>query len=326
MRRVMPGKIIYSCPFVPAEWIAAHGFQPSRIAPSSYHKAAYQGACAYASAFADLVETSDADACILTTMCDQMRRMHDTIPQSVDKSVFLMNVPHTWETPNSRRMYLDEVLRLGRFMERLGGEHPTDERLTDVMCMYDATRERLRGMRGSVGPRRYSEMIGDFNADGSMPEQPREAAPKLNGVPVAIVGGPLMTAHMDLFDLVGRHGGYIALDATENGERGIPAPFDRRRLAEEPLRVLVDAYFGSIPDAARRPNSLLYQWLSREIESRGIRALIFVRYVWCDIWHAEAQRMKEWFGLPMLDLDITGESNDLSRNSTRIQAFMEMLR
>ena len=163
-------------------------------------------------------------------------------------------------------------------------------------------------------------------APKSIPESFPDAVFKPGGIPVAIVGSPLMATHMDIFDLVERHGGYIALDATETGERGLPSAFDRRRLAEEPLSVLVDTYFTSIPDAARRPNSLLYQWLSREIESRGIRALIFVRYVWCDIWHAEAQRMKEWFGLPMLDLDITGESNDLSRNTTRIQAFMEMLK
>ncbi|MHB1457103.1 MAG: 2-hydroxyacyl-CoA dehydratase [Armatimonadota bacterium] len=322
----MRRKIVYTCPFVPAEWIEAHGFRPSRVAPSRYQKAVYQGACAYASAFADLVETSDADACILSTICDQMRRMYDTIPQSVDKPVFLMNIPHTWETAGSQRMYLDEVLRLGRFMERLGGHHPTDEQLADVMRRYDTDRSRLRVMRGSVSPRRYSEMIRDFNANPSISGNAPETAPGLGGVPIALIGGPLMDAHMDIFDLVEKHGGYIALDASETGERGIPAPFDRRRLADEPLDVLVDTYFKSISDAARRPNSLLYQWLSREIESRGIRALIFVRYVWCDIWHAEAQRMKEWFGFPMLDLDITGESNDLARNTTRIQAFMEMLR
>lgn len=322
----MPGKIVYSCPFVPAEWIEAHGFQPSRVSPERYQKAAYQGACAYASAFTDLVETTDADAYILTTMCDQMRRMFDILPQSADKPVFLMNVPNTWESANSRRMYLDEILRLGRFIVRLGGKHPSDDKLADIMRKYDSNRTKLRNLRGTVNPRRYSEMIREFNSNQTISGVITETALKLDSVPVAIIGSPLMSAHMGLFDLVERHGGYIALDATETGERGIPAPFDRRRLGDEPLQTLADTYFSSIPDAARRPNSLLYQWLSGEIESRGIRALIFVRYVWCDIWHAEAQRMKEWFGLPFLDLDITGESNDISRNTTRIQAFMEMLK
>jgi hypothetical protein len=57
-----------------------------------------------------------------------------------------------------------------------------------------------------------------------------------------------------LFDLVEEAGGRIALDATETGRRGQPRPFDRRRIAEEPLMELADAYLG-IADASRRPNS-----------------------------------------------------------------------
>jgi benzoyl-CoA reductase/2-hydroxyglutaryl-CoA dehydratase subunit BcrC/BadD/HgdB len=89
---------------------------------------------------------------------------------------------------------------------------------------------------------------------------------------------------------------------------------------------LASAYFGGIQDASRRPNSGLYKWLKRKLTDRGVRGIIFHRYVWCDMWHAELQRLKDWTGLPVLDIDTTGD-NETRRHRTenRIHAFLETL-
>jgi benzoyl-CoA reductase/2-hydroxyglutaryl-CoA dehydratase subunit BcrC/BadD/HgdB len=104
------------------------------------------------------------------------------------------------------------------------------------------------------------------------------------------------------------------------------APFDRRQLQEEPLMELADAYFGHIPDASRRPNSELYIWLKRELSDRGVKGILFHRYVWCDMWHAEFRRLKDWASLPVLDIDTAGDNEaDRHRTENRIRAFLEML-
>ncbi|MHB0997662.1 MAG: 2-hydroxyacyl-CoA dehydratase [Armatimonadota bacterium] len=323
------GKIIYSCPFVPAEWIAAHGFSPSRIVPRSHPDTDLldnaPGICPFARAFANTAASIDASAVVVTTACDQMRRGYDFIERIAGKPTFLMNVPNTWESPSSQKLYASELERLGRFLVRLGGTSPSWDKLTAIMREYDVNRSRLRRSYGSMPPRRFSELIADFNRDPStiMASDGNVYIPQ--GIPLALVGGPLMREHFEIFDNV-EDAGYIALDATETGERTIPPPYDRRRMTDEPFELMVDSYFGGIPDAARRPNSLLYQWLRKEIDARGIKGVIFLRYVWCDIWHAEAQRMKDWLGLPFFDLDITEDANDNSRRLTRLQAFMEMLK
>lgn len=128
-----------------------------------------------------------------------------------------------------------------------------------------------------------------------------------------------------LFDLIEEAGGRIVLDATETGRRGERRPFDRRRLVEDPLHELADAYFG-IPDASRRPNSQLYEWLKAELMQTGARGIVFHHYVWCDAWRAELARLKEWVGLPVLGLDSDGHSEtSLARSQNRIRAFLEML-
>lgn len=333
MLQSVTGRIVYSCPFVPAEWIAAHGFQPSRVMPSVAQIAPRigigAGVCPFARAFINLaISDVEAAGVIVTTVCDQMRRAAEIIALHTRTRVFLLNVPSTWETVGAQKLYLSELERLGRFLTRLGGEPPSDGRLAQAMRKYDGMRTKVKDARGTLSPRAYSEMIARFHRDASNAECPTgpTAASGHDRIPLAFVGGPLLVEHFRFFDLIEASGGHVALDATETGERTLPARFDRRRLSEDPLSELADAYFGTIPDVARRPNSELYRWLKRELAEREVRGIIYVRYLWCDLWHAEAQRMKEWLGLPFFDLDITEDTSDEGRRLTRFGAFMEMLR
>jgi len=144
-------------------------------------------------------------------------------------------------------------------------------------------------------------------------------------VPLAIVGGPLIEKDYAIFDLVEQAGGRLVLNATEGGERTLPAVFDRGRMEEDPLGELVRAYFGAIPDVFRRPNDGLYEWLGEELASRQVRGVLLHRYVWCDIWHAETARLKEWSPAPVLEIDECDDDASLGRTAGRIEAFLEML-
>ncbi len=311
--------IVYTCPYVPPEWIAAHGLQPQRLTPQPVEGAStiprIEGLCPYARAFVNAVAARrDTDGVVVTTMCDQMRRVFDLLVLRTEMPAFLLNVPSTWQTVAAQRLYLDELKRLGRFLVRLGGRTPDD-------------RELARVMLGSVGwvlnPR-----VQDVSVEGTRglrTHPTRPAHQHHDGVPLAIVGGPLMQRDCVLFDIVEECGGRIVLDATETGQRGRCGPFDRRRLAEDPLMELAQAYF-CIPDASRRPNSELYRWLQEELARAGARGILFHHYVWCDKWHAEFARLKEWAKLPMLRLDSEGEGEmNSARVRNRIHAFVETL-
>ncbi len=303
-----PKAVLYSCPFVPPEWIAAHGLRPTRVLPRSPEaidgigdtlvSLSRMGICSYARAFArEVCKGSDGDAAIFTTTCDQMRRMSELVGRFCDKPIFAMHVPTSCETVAAFRFYREELHRLGRFLIEIGGTEPTPDTLIAAMESYEAMRTA-----------RSSSRFGRAGA-----------------IPIALVGGPLVSGLLDLFDLVERAGGYVALDATETGERTLPKPFDRRRLKEDPVAELVDAYFGTIPDAFRRPNTLLYQWLKRESATRGIRGIILLHYVWCDTWRAEVGRLKEWAPVPVLVIDTDEGECDHGRIFSRVQAFLEVL-
>jgi len=325
--------IIYTCPYVPAEWIAAHGLRPSRIIPGAVGSTGSvmrtEGVCPYVRAFIDEVIT-DKHACgvVMTTVCDQMRRAFDILVRKSELPAFLMNVPNTWQTVGAQKLYIDELKRLGRFLIRLGGKSPSNDDLAKIMLKYDSARASILAARGYLSARQYVEAIAAFGRDGpnARPNNAVGAEPLIGRVPLALVGGPLIKLDFDIFDIVEQFGGRIVLDATETGERGMCAPFDRRSLRDDPLMELSNAYFGGIQDASRRPNNELYKWLGHELIDRSARGIIFRRYVWCDMWHAEFWRLKDWTELPVLDIDIGGDNETNQRRTpNRIRAFLEML-
>jgi benzoyl-CoA reductase/2-hydroxyglutaryl-CoA dehydratase subunit BcrC/BadD/HgdB len=92
------------------------------------------------------------------------------------------------------------------------------------------------------------------------------------------------------------------------------------------LQELAESYFTAIPDVFRRPNTGLYEWLEQKLAERRVRGIVFRRYVWCDLWHGELQRLKQWSPVPVLEID--AGADDLSaanRIQGRIESFLEML-
>ena len=327
--------IIYTCPYVPAEWIAAHGLRPSRIIPDSASSvlslAGREGICPYVRGFVAAVTKNErAGAVIVTTVCDQMRRAFDVVTRECELPAFLMNVPNTWQNTAAQELYRDELLRLGRFLVRQGGKSPSNDALAEVTLRYDAARTCILASREQLSARSYAESIAAFGRDG-----PQTSCTSRNTqytrrntryVPLAIIGGPLMKQEFRIFDIVEESGGRIVLDATETGERGLCASPDVQRLRENPLRELAKAYFCGIVDASRRPDCELYDWLERRLAEREVQGVIFRRYVWCDMWHAQLRRFKDLIDLPVLDIDTAGDfESERSRTAGRIRAFLEML-
>lgn len=322
-------EVVYSCPYVPAEWIAAHGLKPSRVTPSfpppSGPVAQHAGICPYMRAFINTVcSDPDTDCIVLATSCDQMRRATDIIAMESGISVFLMQVPHVWNCPAARELYLSELRRLGQFLVTRGGNPPNAQRLAHTMHLYDRARARLRTTRDNFSSGAFSKAIDRFHRNGTVELPPDGPFVSEGMVPIALLGGPLTFESFGIFHLIAQYGGSVVLNATESGEMTLPAPFDRRRLADDPLRELARAYYETIPAPFLRPDTGLHEWIAREACQRSVKGLILIRYLWCDTWHVEVQRFRERLDVPVLDIDLGGEDAPV-RFTTRIQAFIENL-
>lgn len=325
--------IVYCNPFVPPEWIAAHRLRPRWIVPraaTSESAAVNRGVCPVASAIAESLSADDAarpTAVVFATACDQMRYAATLLDNRGERPVFLFNVPRTWRTDAARSFYFDELRRLGRFLESLGGVAPSAGALRETMVRYDLARRELLRRSGEMSAREFSEAVAGLRGGvfedtitpvGSHTVKSRES------IPLALVGGPLFEEDRRRLDVIENLGGRIVLDATESGERTLPAPLNEIRPGDDPLSELARIYFDSIPDIFRRPNDTLFDWLASETKRRGARGIIVRRHLWCDLWHAELPRLREECALPLLDWQQDGDGSEAAF-LTRIEAFMEML-
>jgi benzoyl-CoA reductase/2-hydroxyglutaryl-CoA dehydratase subunit BcrC/BadD/HgdB len=341
--------IAYCQPFVPPEWIAAHGLRPQWLRPQAAGgdsaAATRRGVCPVAAALLDAAcQGLTVAALVLTTTCDQMRYAAAALEALGKFPVFLMHVPRTWQTAAAREFYSEELRRLGRFLIRCGGTPPAAEGLRAVMIRYEQARAELRRCREEMSACEFAEAVAGVRGDlpetvATSPQRAHATAPRNGSIPLALLGGPLPPSDHRLLELIEDAGGRVVLDGSESGERTLPASPDFERMHADPLAELAHAYFDAIPDVFRRPNNLLYVWLRQEVARRGVRGLLVRRYLWCDLWHAELPRLRQESAVPVLEWDAVGDDpacglprfaegglSQSSRDIGRLEAFLETLR
>ncbi len=319
--------VFLTSPWIPAEWIRAHGLQPRGIGSADNFPAGpwplSAGVCAFADATIRFAETRTDSAVIFSTACDQLRRGFDVATLRGQCRAFLFNLPSTWQTAAAKEIFRSELERLGQFLLAIGGRTPTPELLRQEMLQSGRTRKRLLESVSASSPRAFAEAVARFHWDGAF--SPPPAAPT-DHIPLALVGGPFLARHWKWLDKVEAAGGRIVLNATETGERSLLPEFDFGAGANHPFDVLVRGCCDNLVDVFQRPNTRLYSWLKPRLASRQVRGIVLWHFTGCDLWRAEAQTMRETFGLPVLPLEAGGEPGAAPRELDRVQAFVEMLK
>ncbi|MBM3881042.1 MAG: 2-hydroxyacyl-CoA dehydratase [Verrucomicrobia bacterium] len=323
-------QIFFSSPWIPAEWIRAHGLEARALgfAPDLDLAAARPGAgvCAYAEAVVGWLERHAESAAVFASTCDQMRRAFDIATRRAPSRSFLFNVPATWQTPTAGQMFRAELERLGRFLEALGGRAPQAEDLVRRLADSNGKRRRLLAGAPRCRAHAYAAAVARFHWDGSEAVIEPSGPLPAEAVPLALVGGPLPMAHWGLIEALERAGGRVALNATETGERSLLPQFRLDQARTDPVAALVHGYLGHSVDVFQRPNTRLYAWLGQQVAAWRIRGLVLWHFVGCDLWRAEAQSLREAFRLPVLVLEAGEGAGDSPRSLGRLEAFLELLK
>ena len=317
--------VFLTSPWIPAEWIRAHGLTPRGIwAVDNFVRGPVPltaGVCAFAEAAVQFAELNPGSAVIFSTACDQMRRGFDTTMHHGQHRTFLFNLPATWQTQAAGQLFRSELERLGQFLLALGGVTPSASCLRLELEKSNAARQRLLDLAPVSAAREFAKALDQFHRDGSVLPLPEIA--KGNQVPLALVGGPLAAGHWKLLDEIESAGGRVVLNATETGERSLSPSFELGD--SDPFGAMADGYCNHMADVFQRPNTRLYSWLKTRLASRHVRGIVLWHFTGCDLWRAEAGSLREAFGLPVLLIEAGGKPGNAPRELTRLQAFVETL-
>jgi 2-hydroxyglutaryl-CoA dehydratase, D-component len=334
LSRKKPGEIgrkmdvFLTSPWIPAEWIRAHGLQPRGIGSAGNFQPGAgplsAGVCAFAEAAVRFAEARTDSAVIFSTACDQLRRGFDTAILRGPRRAFLFNLPATWQSAAAEEIFRSELERLGQFLLANGGQAPSPETLRQEMRQAGAKRQQLLESASASSPRQFAEAVARFHWDGALSPLPPTAPTRQ--IALALVGGPFLAPHWQLLDEIEAVGGRLALNAAETGERSLCPAFELDAAAGNPFDMLVHGCFDNIIDVFQRPNTRLYSWLKPRLASRHVRGILLWHFTGCDLWRAEAQTLRETFGLPLLSLEAGGEPGAAPRELNRLQAFVETLK
>ena len=135
----------------------------------------------------------------------------------------------------------------------------------------------------------------------------------------------MTTAHWTVLDALEAAGARVALNATEAGERSLLPELALNDFHTDPVGRLAQAYWDHCVDVFQRPNTRLYAWLRPRLACRDIRGMVLWHFVGCDLWRAEAQTLRETFGLPLVQIDADEAKPISPRCLSRLQAFVETL-
>jgi benzoyl-CoA reductase/2-hydroxyglutaryl-CoA dehydratase subunit BcrC/BadD/HgdB len=357
-------EVFLTSPWVPAEWISAHGHQPRGIwvhqGLAAQGLGLGAGVCPFAQRALRFAESRKQSCFVFTTHCDQLRRAFDSYHGAAPERMFLFNLPATWQTAAARKIVSAELRRLGQFLVQIGGQCPTARMLVDREEACSSVRARLALAGEWCFGSKYAQAIAQFHWDGSLKLSGRNEEAQVQGgraepVRLALLGGPLCTDDWLLMDQIEALGGVIVLNGTENGERSLAPIFPRFDADQQSLccplspsgkdgsgrteaecrptgaferatEELATRLIEQCADVFQRPNTRLYTWLGHRLEERKVRGIVLLHYVGCDLWRAEAESLRETFKLPLLRLEVDEASAGSERNIGRLQAFLEALR
>jgi hypothetical protein len=263
-------------------------------------------------------------AVIFSTACDQLRRGFDAAVLRGQPRAFLFNLPATWQTAAAGQIFRSELERLGEFLAAIGGRAPSQEGLRREMAQSSRARHQLLECAAASSARGFAEAVARFHWDGAFSTPPPRGPARQ--IPLALAGGPFLAPHWKWLDEMEAAGARVALNATETGERSLSPAFELDAGADDALEALARGYCNNIIDAFQRPNTRLYAWLKTRLESRRARGIVLWLYTGCDLWRAEAQTLREAFGLPVLPLEAGAEPGAAPRGLNRLQAFAETLK
>ena len=315
-------------PWIPAEWIRAHGLQPRGIwSAENFQPGALPlsaGVCAFAEAAVRFAEAQTDSAVIFSTACDQMRRGFDAAILRGQRRAFLFNLPATWQTAAAGQIFRSELERLGQFLLAIGGRAPSPEGLRQEMVQSGGTRKRLLESAASQFSARVCRSRGAislgrrfFAAAAGRAGKSNSARPGRRAVSRAAL------------EIAGRNRSRRRTRRAERHRNRRTQPVVRhlnlRPDAIHPFDALVHGYCDNIVDVFQRPNTRLYSWLKPRLASRRVRGIVLWHFTGCDLWRAEAQTLRETFGLPVLLLEAGGEPGAAPRELNRLQAFVETL-
>jgi benzoyl-CoA reductase/2-hydroxyglutaryl-CoA dehydratase subunit BcrC/BadD/HgdB len=350
-------KVIGSfCNFVPDELILAAGAIPIR------HCAGFQDTILPAEEilprnFCPLIKSAlgifitgdpfynQSDVVVVPTTCDGKKKFCEIIGE--DKSTWVMEVPHTTETPQARELWLKEIKLLKKNLEKISGNKITSQSLKKAIELTNRKRSlirRLYEVRKRKSPPIWGRdallvtSISHFDNLNRWIEKTDELCKELEAMEtgvcpetaprILLTGSPVFMPTWKVPMIIEESGGIIVSDDICTGSKGFWDPIEVPHWTmEDMLLSLADRYLMNTC-ACFTPNTARLIRLQGFVEDFNVEGVFYHILQACHIYGVEARRIENALkadGIPMLTIETDYSQEDVEQIRTRIEAFLEMI-
>jgi len=340
----------YLCLYTPPEIIDACGAIPLRIIKPAGYEHEIRGSrfirsdsCSFCkAALSDLAENGLYSCIVSGTTCDQMRRLHEIIPDKTGLPTYLFCSPRTHGKESVSGLFRREIKWITAELTALTGRHYSDESLRQSVNKWNQLRASLKNIhdtrRGDIpavtgqemfdliyaayftGPEIFLPAIEDIRHSILHRKLELENPP----VRILFAGSILASDDRHIVNIIEEDNrAVIVSDITCTGVRWF---YNHIEEQGDIFRNVCDHYHLKMTCPHRRPNDGLYDFTLSEIESLQPDGIIFRPLKFCHAWQFEAKEMKQRFNLPVLNIDTDYSTSNTGQVRTRIQAFIEMIR
>jgi benzoyl-CoA reductase/2-hydroxyglutaryl-CoA dehydratase subunit BcrC/BadD/HgdB len=342
-----------SCSNIPEEVLHAAGLLPMRlrapgiketgIADSHLHRIN----CTYTRSVLEFLlrgELDFFDGFIVTNTCDHHLRLVGEFEDKSDIPFFhYFQMYHTLGE-GAREWLLLEMEKMIGYIEESFGIKISEKDLRQTISVYNRTRRlmaRLNELRKNDPPplsgAEYLRIVltgmstprESFNdrLEALLPELEERQSGEAGQPRLLVIGGACDSP--DFIDFIESKGASIVADGLCFGLRHYQGIIDEE--AEDPLSAIADRYLGRVPCPSIIDGFDHGYAILRDIISQwGVQGVVSARLKFCDHWAGGCKMLKDAMkqdsGLPMLDLEREYSTTESGQISTRVQAFLELLR
>lgn len=357
-----PRKVVAGfCNFVPDELVLAAGAVPIRLCGGDHDAARAaerefpRDACALIKASLGSFLSEQplyrrADLVVVPTSCDGKKKLASFL--SGTKPVHVLEVPPYKASARAIARWLEAVSELKALLESFTGTRITRDLLRSAIELTNERQKafkrlyRLKQSCPAVLPgtdaltvagasfyddvERFTRELTRLNDALQVPASGGTEDAKVKAPRVLLAGAPLIYPNFRLADLVEKAGAVIAVDELCSGtqrlyHRVVPSEWTMggmlRAVAEKYLLPCTCPCFVENTDRLHRLVELTEQFQVDGVIHHNLRICQLF-----DIERAAVRREMQQRGIPVLDVHMDYSPEDVAQVTTRVEAFLEMLR
>ena len=287
-----------------------------------------------------------SDVIVVPTTCDGKKKFCEII--SEDKTAWVMEVPHTTETPQSRELWIKEIKLLKKNLEELTGNKIGKSSLRKAIMLTNKKRSLIRRLyevrkrapppiwgRDALlvtstshfdDPNRWISKTEELciELEASKTGVCQKSAPR-----ILLTGSPVFMPTWKIPMIIEESGGIIVSDDICTGSKGFWDPIVVPHWTmEDMLLSLADRYLMNTC-ACFTPNTARLIRLKGFIKDFDVQGVFYHILQACHVYGVEVRRIEKALksqGIPMLTIETDYSQEDIGQLKTRIEAFIETIK